>query len=82
MTQTTSSHDKPLDIDPQSDLTATRITITEKELPLHCPGSKSPLWSMHPRVYLDILTTGSVECPYCGVHYDLEPGTKAPDHPH
>ena len=40
-----------------------------------CPNPKMPLWSTHPRVYLEIGTTGVVMCPYCGTTYALKPGT-------
>jgi uncharacterized Zn-finger protein len=28
-----------------------------------------PLWSGHPRVFLDVLKTGETVCPYCGTKY-------------
>lgn len=58
------------------------IIITAQDLPLHCPGSKAPLWSMHPRVFLDISHTGHVSCPYCGANYQLDPNTALHDHGH
>ncbi len=45
------------------------IEITDKELPLHCPTASAPLWSRHPRVFLDVTGTGRVLCPYCGTQY-------------
>jgi len=51
------------------------VMVTAEDLPLHCPGSKAPLWSMHPRVFLDIVDTGSVKCPYCSTEYKLAEGT-------
>ena len=45
-----------------------------------CPNPRMPLWSTHPRVYLEIGTTGVVKCPYCGTTYALKPGTML--HPH
>jgi uncharacterized Zn-finger protein len=39
-----------------------------------CPNPKMPLWSNHPRVFLDIGTTGHTKCPYCGTEYQLKPG--------
>lgn len=39
----------------------------------HCPNPAMPLWSNHPRVYLD-LTHGPVACPYCGTAYRLKAG--------
>lgn len=51
------------------------LIVTAKDLPLHCPSAKAPLWSMHPRVFLDIVDTGSVKCPYCSTEYKLAEGT-------
>lgn len=48
---------------------AERIEVTEKDLPLHCPTPDAPLWSRHPRVFLDVAKTGDVVCPYCSAHY-------------
>ncbi|MBK1681045.1 hypothetical protein CKO20_11765 [Rhodocyclus tenuis] len=39
------------------------------DLPLFCPRPDAPLWARHPRVYLDVTTTGEVVCPYCSAHY-------------
>jgi uncharacterized Zn-finger protein len=41
------------------------VEVTAHDLPLHCPTPNSPLWSQHPRVFLDVLKTGEVTCPYC-----------------
>jgi uncharacterized Zn-finger protein len=43
--------------------------ISGKDLPLFCPPSDAPLWSQHPRVFLDIVHTGEAVCPYCSAHY-------------
>jgi len=48
------------------------IMITEADLPLYCPGPKAPLWSMHPRVYIEIKKEGHGLCPYCSAQYQLE----------
>ena len=50
------------------------IEITAKDLPLHCPTAAVAAWSSHPRVFLDILETGQVACPYCGTKYKLIAG--------
>lgn len=50
------------------------ILIGASDLPLFCPGPKAPLWSMHPRVYIEIAHGGSAVCPYCSAHYQLKPG--------
>lgn len=41
-----------------------------------CPSPKADmkLWNTHPRVYLDVATTGEARCPYCGTVYKLKPG--------
>lgn len=47
------------------------ITVTATDLPVYCPGPNSPLWSMHPRVYIEIEKNGSASCPYCSATYQL-----------
>jgi uncharacterized Zn-finger protein len=39
-----------------------------------CPNPRMPLWSGHPRVYIDVATTGEGVCPYCGTTYRLKAG--------
>ena len=39
-----------------------------------CPNPKMPLWSTHPRVFIEVASTGSGKCPYCGTEYRLAPG--------
>lgn len=41
-----------------------------------CPSPKADmkLWNGHPRVYLDIATSGAAKCPYCGTVYKLREG--------
>ena len=51
------------------------VLLDAEDLPLYCPGPKAPLWSMHPRAFLDIADTGSARCPYCSAEYRLKPGT-------
>lgn len=45
--------------------------VTLADLPLSCPPLNLRVWDSHPRVYLPILETGKVECPYCGAEYVL-----------
>ena len=45
------------------------VEVTEKDLPLHCPTPSTPVWNMHPRVFLDVAKAGEMLCPYCGAHY-------------
>ncbi len=41
-----------------------------------CPNPKMPLWSNHPRVFIDVASTGLGKCPYCGTEYRLKAGEK------
>lgn len=45
-----------------------------------CPNPKMPLWSTHPKVFIDVVTTGSGKCPYCGTVYALKAGEKIHTH--
>jgi len=47
------------------------VEVTEKDLPLYCPNPAMPLWSSHPRVFLDVEASGEAMCPYCGTRYRL-----------
>jgi uncharacterized Zn-finger protein len=52
--------------------TQTHYEVTEKDLPLSCPGLGMTLWNSHPRVYLDVEQTGWAKCGYCGAEYTLK----------
>ncbi len=41
-----------------------------------CPNPKMPLWSSHPKVYIDVRHDGGGKCAYCGTVYRLKPGEK------
>ncbi|AVO49206.1 zinc-finger domain-containing protein [Melaminivora suipulveris] len=43
---------------------------------VYCPHPKAhmPLWSAHPRIFLDMAHTGETKCPYCGTVYRLQAG--------
>ncbi|HET6786644.1 MAG TPA: zinc-finger domain-containing protein [Aquabacterium sp.] len=41
-----------------------------------CPNPKQSLWSQHPKVYIDVASTGEGKCPYCGTVYQLKAGEK------
>lgn len=56
------------------------IEVSASDLPVYCPGPNAPTWSMHPRVFLDVTTTGSAACPYCGAVYRLKDGEKVHGH--
>jgi len=45
-----------------------------------CPNPKMPLWSNHPKVFIDVITAGSGKCPYCSTVYALKPGEKPRQH--
>ena len=45
------------------------VEVSAHDLPLHCPPDNATTWSQHPRVFLDVLHTGEVTCPYCSAHY-------------
>jgi uncharacterized Zn-finger protein len=45
-----------------------------------CPNPKMALWSAHPRVFIDVATTGQGKCPYCGTVYRLKAGEKVHAH--
>ena len=50
------------------------VVVKPNQLPAFCPNPQMPLWSWHPRVYLDVGPTGKAMCPYCGTLYELEGG--------
>lgn len=60
------------------------VEVTAKDLQgpgaVFCPNPKMPLWSNHPRVYIDVAHTGSGKCPYCGTVYQLKAGEKVGAH--
>ncbi len=39
-----------------------------------CPNPQMPLWSSHPRVFIDLAHGGQGQCPYCGTLYRLKAG--------
>jgi uncharacterized Zn-finger protein len=56
------------------------VDVTESDLPLHCPNPAMPLWSSHPRVFLDVAAEGEAMCPYCGTRYRLKDGARKSSH--
>ena len=38
------------------------------------PVAGMKLWNTHPRVFLDIASSGASKCPYCGTVYKLREG--------
>lgn len=45
-----------------------------------CPNPKMTLWSGHPKVFIDVASTGEGKCPYCGTVYRLKAGEKLSSH--
>lgn len=55
-----------------TELKFSSINVTATDLPLHCPMPSMKLWNNHPRVFIDVTTTGEAKCPYCGTVYKLD----------
>ena len=51
---------------------ARRIEVGRDQLPLHCPMPTMSLWNSHPRIYIDLSTSGHATCPYGGTEYVLK----------
>ncbi len=60
-----------------NDLKQAQIDVTASDLPLHCPMPSMKLWNSHPRVFIDVTSTGEAKCPYCGTVYKLAGPVKA-----
>jgi len=58
------------------------VEVTAKDLQgegvLFCPNPRMPLWSNHPRVFLNLSQDGQGKCPYCGTVYKLKDGEHLP----
>ena len=58
--------------------TGARVEIDASDLHgpgvVFCPNPKMPVWSTHPRVFIEVASTGVAKCPYCGTEYRLAPG--------
>jgi len=53
------------------------VVVHAEDLPIYCPNPGMPLWSSHPRVFLDVAGAGEAMCPYCGTRYRLVGDAKA-----
>jgi uncharacterized Zn-finger protein len=58
----------------------TAIQLDGKDLPAYCPNPAMPVWSSHPRVFLEMSHGGQAKCPYCGTVYQLKPGAVVHGH--
>ena len=56
------------------------IELDSQDLPAYCPNKAMPVWSSHPRVFLDFDAHGRAKCPYCSTQYQLRPGAHAQGH--
>ena len=56
------------------------VELDGADLPAFCPNPAMPVWSSHPRVFLDVARTGEARCPYCGTAYRLKPGSTPRGH--
>ena len=59
---------------------APAILVKAESLPVFCPNPAMPLWSSHPRVYLDLDENGETSCPYCGTRYRVEGARRQGSH--
>lgn len=55
------------------------VELTAHDLPAYCPNAKMPLWSWHPKVFLDVINERESICPYCGTRYRLEAAVRERD---
>ena len=55
------------------------VELSAHDLPAYCPNAKMPLWSSHPRIFLDIVNEREAMCPYCGTRYRLAAGVHERD---
>lgn len=56
------------------------VELDTGDLPAFCPNRRMTVWNQHPRVFLDVVHTGSARCPYCGTEYRLKPGAAVKGH--
>ena len=54
------------------------VEVTAKDVQdngsVFCPNPLMPLWSGHPKVFIDLSHEGQGKCPYCGTLYKLAAG--------
>ena len=82
----TSSNADPLDditiARPERSTAPVEMTASDLKGPgvIFCPNPRMPLWSNHPRVFIDLAAHGEGACPYCGTRYVLAGGALARGH--
>jgi uncharacterized Zn-finger protein len=54
---------------------AASLRVSQSDLPVFCPNPRMPLWSSHPKVFLELNDEGVAKCPYCGTRYQLQEAT-------
>lgn len=61
---------------PSTPKAVVEVTAADVQGPgvVFCPNPKMALWSAHPRVFIDVATTGEGKCPYCGTVYKVKDG--------
>ena len=73
------SHD-PAHASPADPADGGAVELGAGDLPAFCPNPNMPIWSSHPRVFLDLTHGEGASCPYCGTRYRLRPGTVLKGH--
>jgi uncharacterized Zn-finger protein len=71
---------RPTENHQMTNTTTPAVELDGKDLPAHCPNPAMPLWSSHPRVFLEFNQHGDAKCPYCGTTYRLKAGASAAHH--
>ena len=56
------------------------VELDSNDLPAHCPNDAMPIWSSHPRVFLEFADNGEARCPYCSTTYRLKNGVSSHKH--
>jgi uncharacterized Zn-finger protein len=56
------------------------VELAARDLPAFCPNPAMPVWNHHPRVFLDVASSGEAMCPYCGTVYRLKAGEVVKGH--
>ncbi len=60
------------DADPNTDVGQDSwVSVSSADAPVFCPNPTMPLWSSHPRVFLELGDRLEAMCPYCGTRYRL-----------